>query len=56
MGCRLWGCTESDRTEATWQQPQQQEAKDQRILSDTSTKNPDLNKETKLYIMAIKEI
>ena len=23
MGCRLWGCTESDTTEATWQQQQQ---------------------------------
>ena len=20
VGCRLWGCTESDTTEATWQQ------------------------------------
>ena len=24
MGCRLWGRTESDTTEATWQQQQQQ--------------------------------
>ena len=23
VGCRLWGCTESDTTEATWQQQQQ---------------------------------
>ena len=23
MGCRLWGRTESDTTEATWQQQQQ---------------------------------
>ena len=23
MGCRLWGCTESDTTEATYQQQQQ---------------------------------
>ena len=23
MGCRLWGCTESDTTEVTWQQQQQ---------------------------------
>ena len=22
VGCRLWGCTESDTTEATWQQQQ----------------------------------
>ena len=26
VGCRLWGCTESDTTEATWRQQQQQEA------------------------------
>ena len=25
MGCRLWGRTELDMTEATWQQQQQQE-------------------------------
>ena len=25
VGCRLWGCTESDRTEATQQQQQQQQ-------------------------------
>ena len=25
MGCRLWGHTESDTTEATWQQQQQQQ-------------------------------
>ena len=25
MGCRLWGCTESDTTEATQQQQQQQQ-------------------------------
>ena len=25
VGCRLWGCTESDTTEATWQQQQQQQ-------------------------------
>ena len=24
VGCRLWGCTESDTTNATWQQQQQQ--------------------------------
>ena len=24
VGCRLWGCTELDMTEATWQQQQQQ--------------------------------
>ena len=24
VGCRLWGCTDSDMTEATWQQQQQQ--------------------------------
>ena len=24
VGCRLWGLTESDTTEATWQQQQQQ--------------------------------
>jgi len=24
VGCRLWGRTESDTTEATWQQQQQQ--------------------------------
>ena len=24
MGCRLWGCTESDTTEATQQQQQQE--------------------------------
>ena len=24
VGCRLWGCTESDTTEETWQQQQQQ--------------------------------
>ena len=24
MGCRLWGRTESDTTEATWQQQQEQ--------------------------------
>ena len=23
MGCHLWGCTESDTTEVTWQQQQQ---------------------------------
>ena len=23
VGCHLWGCTESDTTEATWQQQQQ---------------------------------
>ena len=23
VGCRLWGCTESDTTEVTWQQQQQ---------------------------------
>ena len=23
MGCHLWGCTESNTTEATWQQQQQ---------------------------------
>ena len=22
MGCRLWGCTESDMTDVTWQQQQ----------------------------------
>ena len=26
MGCRLWGCTDSDTTEATWQQRQQNAA------------------------------
>ena len=26
VGCRLWGCTESDTTEVTQQQQQQQEA------------------------------
>ena len=26
VGCRLWACTESDTTEATWQQQQQQHA------------------------------
>ena len=26
VGCRLWGHTESDATEATWQQPQQQQS------------------------------
>ena len=26
VGCRLWGHTESDTTEATWQQPQQQQS------------------------------
>ena len=31
MGCRLWGRTESDTTEATWQQQQQQ----QQQVSDT---------------------
>ena len=25
VGCRLWGRTESDTTEATWQQQQQQQ-------------------------------
>ena len=25
VGCRLWGCTESDTTEAIWQQQQQQQ-------------------------------
>ena len=25
VGCRLWGCTESDTTEATWRQQQQQQ-------------------------------
>jgi len=25
VGCRLWGRTESDMTEATWQQQQQQQ-------------------------------
>ena len=25
MGCRLWGRTESDTTDATWQQEQQQQ-------------------------------
>ena len=25
LGCHLWGCTESDMTEATWQQQQQQQ-------------------------------
>ena len=25
VGCHLWGCTESDTTEATWQQQQQQQ-------------------------------
>ena len=25
MGCRLWGRTKSDMTEATWQQQQQQQ-------------------------------
>ena len=25
VGCRLWGCTESDTTEATWQRQQQQQ-------------------------------
>ena len=25
VGCRLWGRTESDATEATWQQQQQQQ-------------------------------
>ena len=24
VGCRLWGCAESDTTEATWQQQQRQ--------------------------------
>ena len=24
VGCRLWGCTESDTTEETWQQQQRQ--------------------------------
>ena len=27
MGCRLWGCTESDTTEATQQQQQQHRTK-----------------------------
>ena len=27
VDCRLWGCTESDTTEGTWQQQQQQEEK-----------------------------
>ena len=26
LGCRLWGCTESSTTEATWQKQQQQQA------------------------------
>ena len=25
VGCRLWGCTESDTTEATWQRQRQQQ-------------------------------
>ena len=25
VGCRLWGCTESDMTDVTWQQQQQQQ-------------------------------
>jgi len=27
VGCRLWGCTESDTTDATWQQQQQDDLK-----------------------------
>ena len=32
-GCRLWGRTESDRTEATWQQQQQQHCMGDLIIS-----------------------
>ena len=32
VGCRLWGRTESDMTEATWQQQQQQWGQQDEIL------------------------
>ena len=33
VGCRLWGCTESDTTEETQQQQQQQQCSNQTLLS-----------------------
>ena len=34
MGCHLWGRTESDTTEATWQQQQQQQQQESFIYSE----------------------
>ena len=40
VGCRLWGCTQSDTTEATYQQQQQQQLEDpQDLLALTSKKD-----------------
>ena len=35
VGCRLWGCTESDTTEATWQQQYQQSLFSREVVSDS---------------------
>ena len=44
VGCRLWGRTESDTTEATWQQQQQQQQTYNKVLPGGSVvKNPPAN-------------
>ena len=39
VGCRLWGLTESDMTEATWQQQQQQQDRGTAFLGGAAVKN-----------------
>ena len=39
VGCRLWGLTESDMTEATWQQQQQQQDRGTAFLGGAVVKN-----------------
>ena len=52
VGCRLWGCTESDMTEETWRQQQQYE-----LSSDLSHRKIISNKlTTSILVIAICEI
>ena len=44
MGCRLWGCTESDATEATEQQQQQQETSGPAYSTGDYTQHPAINR------------
>ena len=48
VGCRLWGHTNSDMTEATWQQQQQQHADDTTLMAESE-------EELKSLLIRVKE-